>query len=238
MATFRLLRPADYRAMPWKNGGGTTTQIAVKPRASAGVAGAVVDPLDTFAWRVSIADLTGAGPFSRFPGCARVILQLAGAPMILRHPKRGVAVQLAPLRPYWFHGDWETHGDLTSPSARDLNVMTRDDCGAADVQVLTLRGPGALGLDWRTDTLLLHCFQGTTLLRAERPDEFQIAAGETMLVEPKPADACTSGTLHADAAPGDVATVVVVRFIACHKEETDKIDNMGRRPPLGFKSEE
>ncbi|TIV74879.1 MAG: HutD family protein, partial [Mesorhizobium sp.] len=27
----RILRAADYRVMPWKNGGGTTTEIAVSP---------------------------------------------------------------------------------------------------------------------------------------------------------------------------------------------------------------
>ncbi|WP_431460998.1 HutD family protein, partial [Klebsiella pneumoniae] len=27
----RILRAADYRSMPWKNGGGVTTEIAVSP---------------------------------------------------------------------------------------------------------------------------------------------------------------------------------------------------------------
>ncbi|RWP07744.1 HutD family protein, partial [Mesorhizobium sp.] len=27
----RILRAAEYRSMPWKNGGGVTTEIAVSP---------------------------------------------------------------------------------------------------------------------------------------------------------------------------------------------------------------
>ena len=56
----RLLTPNDYRSMPWKNGAGRTTEIAVHPAGAA---------LDAFAWRVSIADIERDGPFSRFPAC-------------------------------------------------------------------------------------------------------------------------------------------------------------------------
>ena len=42
----RLLRAATHRRMPWKNGAGVTTEIAVFPE-SAG--------LDDFEWRLSMA---------------------------------------------------------------------------------------------------------------------------------------------------------------------------------------
>jgi hypothetical protein len=47
----RVLSPADYRRMPWKNGAGRTTEIAVHPAGAA---------LDAFDWRVSVADVAGA----------------------------------------------------------------------------------------------------------------------------------------------------------------------------------
>jgi len=73
----RLLTPNDYRSMPWKNGAGRTTEIAVHPPGAA---------LDAFAWRVSIADVERDGPFSRFPGIDRTIVLLAGSGMRLAGP--------------------------------------------------------------------------------------------------------------------------------------------------------
>ena len=74
---YRLLTPADYRPMPWKNGAGRTTEIAAHPAGAA---------LDAFAWRVSIADVERDGPFSRFPGIDRTIVLLDGAGMRLACP--------------------------------------------------------------------------------------------------------------------------------------------------------
>ena len=42
----RRLTAKDYRIMPWKNGGGTTTEIAVFPAGAS---------LETFEWRFSPA---------------------------------------------------------------------------------------------------------------------------------------------------------------------------------------
>src|SRR5215510_3780263 len=45
----RIILPDAYRRMPWKNGAGTTTEIAIDPP-EADVAG-------RFRWRLSIADV-------------------------------------------------------------------------------------------------------------------------------------------------------------------------------------
>ncbi|MBK9607139.1 MAG: HutD family protein [Betaproteobacteria bacterium] len=63
----RLLHPLAYRAQPWKNGGGTTTEIAVHPEGAG---------WDDFLWRIGIADIRQSGPFSSFPGIDRSILLL------------------------------------------------------------------------------------------------------------------------------------------------------------------
>ncbi|RAC78746.1 HutD family protein, partial [Burkholderia multivorans] len=83
-----LIRAADLVASPWKNGGGVTREIAAgfpeaghadAPGADAPGAGA----LDTFVWRVSVADVGAAGPFSRFDGVDRTLVLLSGAGMTL-----------------------------------------------------------------------------------------------------------------------------------------------------------
>src|SRR5512147_1621544 len=74
----RVLGPADYRTMPWKNGGGRTTEIAAAPR-GADLAG--------FTWRISVAELERDGPFSAFPGVDRTLVLLAGNGMRLTGPQ-------------------------------------------------------------------------------------------------------------------------------------------------------
>ena len=84
--------------MPWKNGLGTTTEIAVHPPGAG---------LDAFAWRVSIADLGASGPFSIFAGYDRTLVQIEGAPMTLSHAGRGEK-RLSLLSPYRFAGELDT----------------------------------------------------------------------------------------------------------------------------------
>ncbi len=63
------LAAAARRAVPWKNGGGVTEEIAVYP-SDAG--------FDDFAWRISMARVGQGGPFSRFPGVDRTLAVLEG----------------------------------------------------------------------------------------------------------------------------------------------------------------
>ena len=65
----RILRAADYRVMPWKNGAGSTTEIAISPANAT---------LDGFDWRVSMAQVSTDGPFSLFDNIDRTLLVLQG----------------------------------------------------------------------------------------------------------------------------------------------------------------
>ncbi len=103
--------------MPWKNGGGSTTEIAIYPAQSSVLA--------AFSWRLSLAQLDGSGPFSTFPGYDRCIVQLSGKPMRLVHEGRPEK-QLLPFVPYLFQGEWITQG-LLDGKAEDFNLMVRRD---------------------------------------------------------------------------------------------------------------
>lgn len=133
----RCISPASYRRMPWKNGLGTTTEIAVHPESAS---------LDAFTWRISIAEVGASGPFSRFPGHDRILVQIDGAPMTLSHDGAGEH-RLSRLVPYAFAGELATHCTLAEPPARDFNVMVRRDVASARVSVHRL----AAGLKVRTD---------------------------------------------------------------------------------------
>jgi environmental stress-induced protein Ves len=103
--------------MPWKNGGGSTTEIAIYPEASS-VSGV------PFLWRVSIAEVTVNGPFSSFPGYDRHIMVIEGEGMRLDAGPRGVIHLGKPFIPVGFSGDWEVTGILNGGPVRDFNLMT------------------------------------------------------------------------------------------------------------------
>jgi uncharacterized protein len=111
----RVVRNHDLIRVPWKNGGGTTAEIASFPEGSG---------FETFGWRISMADVETDGPFSTFPGIDRTLivlrgggleLDVEGASMILDEPSSKLS----------FSGDDATVGRLLSGPIRDLNVMTR-----------------------------------------------------------------------------------------------------------------
>src|SRR6187402_1017158 len=107
----RRLTAKDYRSMPWRNGGGTTTELVLGPE----MAG-------RFLYRVSIADVTSDGAFSRFAGYDRHIVLIEGAGMTLDAQAHG-RVELAPFEPHSFSGDWDVHGTLVAGAVRDFNLI-------------------------------------------------------------------------------------------------------------------
>ncbi|HEX4293707.1 MAG TPA: HutD family protein [Rhizomicrobium sp.] len=109
-----ILRAADRVALRWKNGGGVTREVAVWPPGAG---------LDTLDWRVSIAEVSGAGPFSHFAGIDRTLAILEGR-MALAFAGRAVVLD-AQSPPFAFAGDVPCSGTPIGGAVTDLNVMTR-----------------------------------------------------------------------------------------------------------------
>ena len=74
VVTISVWRVPDHRKMRWKNGRGTTYEVATSPDGS-GTA--------DFDWRISFADVDTDGPFSSFAGIDRVIVVVEGEQMVL-----------------------------------------------------------------------------------------------------------------------------------------------------------
>ncbi|MBF9196867.1 HutD/Ves family protein [Microvirga terrestris] len=111
----RVIRNEDLVRVPWKNGGGTTAEVAAFPEGSG---------FDTFGWRISMADVASDGPFSMFPGIDRTLIVVEGSGIEL--DVEGIAYPLDKASPKLsFSGDDITTGRLLSGPIRDLNVMTR-----------------------------------------------------------------------------------------------------------------
>jgi environmental stress-induced protein Ves len=125
--TRRVLRARDRAALPWKNGGGITREIAAGPEGP-----------DGFDWRVSLAEVDADGPFSVFPGVDRTLTLVEGAGMDLTigRTSRPVGERWVPQD---FPGDVPTHCRLIAGPVVNLNVMCRRGSGVAAVTVV--RGP-------------------------------------------------------------------------------------------------
>lgn len=163
----------DYRVMPWKNGGGSTTELAIYPAQST-----MNDP---FHWRVSLAQLNGSGPFSSFPGYDRSIVLLSGHPMQLIHKNGDHELkQLQPLVPYLFPGEWTTEGQLEG-RAEDFNLMLRREAVSGSLECLHVNATGPLTAQL-AKTTFLWVFRGEVLWESQMQQK-PLVTGDSLLIE-------------------------------------------------------
>jgi uncharacterized protein len=114
-AAVQMLRARDRIAVPWKNGGGLTREVAVHPQGSG---------LDEFAWRVSIAEVRSGGPFSAYPGIERQMAVLSGR--LALSMTGGEPLTLSPASPpLSFAGEAAVLAQPLQDPVTDLNLMTR-----------------------------------------------------------------------------------------------------------------
>jgi environmental stress-induced protein Ves len=116
-----IIRYAELKAQPWRNGGGVTRELASHPAAARAEDAAVQDGWD---WRVSIAEMSKAGGFSTFPGMDRVLTVIDGELLLLSVD--GAEHPLEKYRPFRFSGDADSAGALPTGDIRNLNVITRN----------------------------------------------------------------------------------------------------------------
>lgn len=111
-----IIRFADLKPQPWRNGGGVTRELVSHPLAASAQDG-------VWDWRVSIADLTKAGDFSPFPGMERVLTVVEGELLLLN--VGGSEHPLEKYRPFRFSGEAASSATLPTGDIRNLNVITR-----------------------------------------------------------------------------------------------------------------
>jgi hypothetical protein len=203
MTEITLIAPADYRVMPWRNGQGTTTEIAIAP----GVG-------DRFRWRLSIADVASSGPFSDFSGYDRVIAVVSGAGMRLAVAGRAPVVLTRDSDPYPFPGDAATDCTLLDGPIRDFNLMTdRATCRGAlaalrfgptpimpapimPAPIIPPPAPGA--------TALLYTVRGGLAVAAGASGEWRVPEGATLRLD------AASGGLSVAGEPGGIALLAMI----------------------------
>ncbi len=149
----RKIEPSSFRRMPWKNGGGETSEIAVVPEGASA---------DDFDWRVSTARVAESGPFSLFQGIDRslVVLSGLGLHLVIGPPGGDQEVLLDPASaPFAFAGDIPAYADLMAREpVVDFNVMTRRGKFEQMVRRVKLQDPTEVVGDY----VVLYCLSGST----------------------------------------------------------------------------
>lgn len=148
MSEPRIIRFADLRPVRWKNGGGTTVELARGPVDGTPSAGA---SSNDSGWRLSIADVDRAGDFSSFEGMERILTVIDGELLVLTVD--GHEQGLERFRPFRFDGGAPASAVLPTGAIRDLGLITRRGSFSGHVTILELSkkrplplGPGQLGV--------------------------------------------------------------------------------------------
>lgn len=157
----RVVRSSLER-MPWRNGRGWTSIVTEHPETGQTL------------WRVSIAEIQQASPFSLFPGLDRTAVLIQGDPFTLIGPDRRWALhQIGDTA--CFPGELEVHNTSPEQTALVWNVMThrercRTEISLSQEQVFPMPA-GTQVLVWVLEGS--YDVKGTAL-----PPRIQIDAGE------------------------------------------------------------
>jgi environmental stress-induced protein Ves len=143
----RILRESDCPSVAWKNGQGRTRQLAIYP-ADAGS--------DEFLWRISVAEVDSAAPFSSFPGVDRQIALLHGTGFTMTLDKQQRHALTAPFEPFAFPGEASVDVELANGATRDFNLMLRRGKATGQIDVLRAEGSHIV----KRGMVLLYCAAG------------------------------------------------------------------------------
>jgi environmental stress-induced protein Ves len=159
----QIVRQSQFKASPWKNGGGITHEAMRVPERGA------------YRWRVSIAHIDAPGPFSDFAGYARTMVLLRGSGVALRLSDGTRRIMRAAGDLAQFNGALGVKCELLNGPCVDLNLMTAHAMGPAQVRVERLRG--SLPYAVRKD-------QSLVVFPIDAPLQIHPSGGNAAILEP------------------------------------------------------
>jgi environmental stress-induced protein Ves len=142
-----IIRLSDCPPQPWKNGLGSTREIAIHPDGAGS---------DDFLWRVSVAEVDSAAPFSSFPGIERQIALLDGNGFTMTLDDGCVHALTTPFAPFAFAGEARVNVTLVDGPTRDFNLMVRRKQARGEVSVWQEFGEQLPD----PSTVLVYCARG------------------------------------------------------------------------------
>ncbi|AKU23805.1 HutD family protein [Massilia sp. NR 4-1] len=166
-----LIQYASLHASPWKNGGGSTTEIAVAP------AGASFDEFD---WRISLATIAASGPFSVFPGIDRTLTLVEGAGVVLDvgNERRVALSEREPV--VAFPGETAVSATIEGITT-DFNVMTRRSRCSHQLERRVVRDFSTL--ERRSELTVLFLAEGESLTVASGSERVAMVRYDALVLD-------------------------------------------------------
>jgi environmental stress-induced protein Ves len=171
-----LIPFAGLAPVPWKNGGGSTTEIAIGPP-DAG--------FEDFDWRVSLATIEKDGAFSLFPGVDRTLALVEGHGMTLEID--GEPTMVTDLDPVVaFDGSSQVIAKLNRGGSTDFNAMTRSErCYHTFGRRRLLGDAGAAStFVARADVTVLFLAEGDALELRNEEERIGLVRFDAVVLEP------------------------------------------------------
>ncbi|MGZ3653050.1 MAG: HutD/Ves family protein [Bdellovibrionota bacterium] len=168
-----LIEGDSLKATPWKNGGGSTKQIAIFPPPAS-------LELGDFLWRLSTAEVSKPGPFSIFPDFDRLVTLVRGEELVLGFHR--IHKALKPGMVLHFEGEEEVTSELPKGPVMDLGLIYDRDQAMAKMSLIDIeKRPRSFALT--APTVLLYCLSGDVQAMVYPGEhEFEVNAGDTLKI--------------------------------------------------------
>jgi environmental stress-induced protein Ves len=167
--------------MPWRNGSGTTLEIAREPASGS-----------AFLWRLSLATVATDGPFSTYDGYRRSVTLIAGEGFRLAIADREPLILDTVGASALFDGGAPVHCALIGGACSDLSLMVRSPGAIASVRRFQGDAVRTLPLAAAVRSAIF-CLRGSVRLLQPQA-ELQLAPHDTVLIGPdqaaRPLRAC------------------------------------------------
>jgi uncharacterized protein len=137
------LEPSQYRRTPWRNGGGTTIDIAEE--------GDI--------WRFGRTPIVTGGPFSDYSGFDRIQVLVGGKGLVLETPDGEIDVR-TPFKPVRFAGETPIVSRLEAGPVEVVNLIGARDKVKIDLDILDAGERGPIG----PGTHIAYCPDGPAIL--------------------------------------------------------------------------
>jgi len=180
----KLLRAKNHRRMPWKNGGGVTTEIAVFPADAS---------LEDFGWRLSMATVASDGPFSSFAGVDRTLAVLDGEGIVLSVEGQPDVRVTQSATPASFAADQPTSAALIAGPITDLNAMSRRGRWTHEMQRLVVQGQAAIADGG--EIAIVFCASGSTAI-SDGEESLSLSRHDAAIVRTLPLEASGKADLY------------------------------------------
>ena len=149
-----IFNEKDFIQMPWKNGGGVTSELY----------------LINDIFRLSRASVSSNGPFSLFPKKDRILVLLEGNGFSLNEK-----IMNEIYVPYEFSGEEQINCTLSNGPCIDFNVMSDADAVKASLSIIDLAVNESLILKAQTNYKFIYDHMEKTLYKLENSDRIGLS---------------------------------------------------------------